>query len=40
LKEEFSWPFPKKKGFAEPWGSWEADQGLVALERKKGEASI
>jgi hypothetical protein len=40
LEEEFSWAFPKEKSFAEPWGSGEGDQGLVALEGEEGEAPI
>jgi hypothetical protein len=40
LEEEFPWSFPKEEGFAEPWGSWEGDQGLVALEGEEGKPSI
>jgi hypothetical protein len=40
LEEEFSRAFPKKKSFAEPWGSWEGDQGLVALEGEEGKPPI
>jgi hypothetical protein len=40
LKEKFSGAFPKEKGFAEPWGSWEGDESLVALEGEEGKASI
>jgi hypothetical protein len=40
LEEEFSGALPKEKGFAEPWGSGEGDESLVALEGEEGEAPI
>jgi hypothetical protein len=40
LEEEFSGALTQKKSFAEPWGSWEGDQGFVALEGKEGKPPI
>jgi hypothetical protein len=40
LEEKLSRAFPKEKGFAEPWGSGEGDQGLVALEGEEGKPPI
>jgi hypothetical protein len=40
LEEKFPGAFPKEKGFAEPWGSWEGDESFVALEGKEGKSPI
>jgi len=40
LKEELSGSLPKEEGLAEPWGSWEGDQDLVALKGEEGEPPI
>ena len=40
LEEELPRPITKEEGLAEPWGSWEGDPRLVALEGEEGKSPI